>query len=540
MKKNYFLFLSMIISSLFLFDSAMALNEFEKKTIIDSLKAMTLTKIDDDKVNADLGDVEFTQNNGKTAKIPHATPLALAINIVDKTNHRENSNTVKLLLRKNADLFYKYTLIENSKPSEMIPIQSLANDNKYAQDLTDWLMNNKNKINEYVDSDNSTMTHVFAYSDNDLGLLETLVKAGANIEAVNKYGKTPLHIALEKIPGTAGIRAEKIAVYFLYSTSIDLTKIYTYKKTDPYTKMLRQVTESLFKTVCDTAIEYSIGILLNYAFENIIRLKKHNEILNSSGSRLMHYLASVPEGKFYLKSAATYDEYKPLLSDLNSKNDEGETPLFLACDHNTFKNVQALLELKADINCKDKKNNTLIHAAVDKLEILTHLLEKTEAKSAINLKNSADKTPIQELIDTIKTLTNKNITKYNDNIKLLLEYGAHKDGLEDLIKNENAYKNNKNNQPFFNQVINLINTTNAQPNKVTHSSAPESSSPPSSSSSPSGSPSKVKKNNPPPKGKKIKDPLTENLSKLKKKLRTLKEKLKDLAKNLATLKSNLK
>lgn len=370
MKKKYLLFLSVIISNLFLFDSAMGvLNEFEKKTIIDSLKNMNLNSIDDDKVNANLGDVEF----GKNKKILQATPLALAINIVDKTN-REKSNTVKLLLRKNADLFHKYTLIENSKASEMTPITSLAYDDDYAQELTDWFMKNKNKINEYVDSKNNTITHVFAYNDKNLETLKSFVTAGVNIEAVNKDGKTPLHIALEEITVAhkTSIRATNIAEYFLYGTSMDLTKIYTYKKTNPDAKQSTQVTESLFKTVWDAPTKE----LLDFAFDNIIRLKKHNKILNSSGYTLMHYLASVPDGKIYLKFAANEDDYKPLLADLNSKNNNGKTPLFLACDHNAFKNFKALLELNADINLKDNKSNTLLHAAVNSLEILTYLLIK--------------------------------------------------------------------------------------------------------------------------------------------------------------------
>lgn len=541
MKKIFFIFLSLIGSSFFLFDDATgALSAYRKHTIIKAIKAMDLNdKIEKIEVNEDLGSVEFKYpSNSTTYTMLNATPLALSIEINDTLNNY-NLNRIKDLLKKDANVFHEYTITSaNQKnPNVKTPIQILAYDSNLAQELADWLIRNT-KINDFIDADHNTIAHAFATDDaNIFGLKELLISQvnQVNPEIINKNGKTPLHIALES-------KAYEIAEAFIRGTNIDLTKIYSYK-----TKENNVITESLFTTVTDIAIRYSLENLHYHTIDdNIVRLKKHNAKLDLNGNTLMHHLASEESiGMTYLEIISD-DDYKPLLSDLDSKNNDEETPLYTACRRNNFEIVEKLITLGATPLIVAKNGTSVLHVAVgnavENLEILTYLLEKTDAKNLINKADTKNKTPIQKLIDLIlkKTVINEN---YNKIIKLLLEYGAKKEGLVDTIKHSDAYKTPNRITPL-DKIIKLINDTNSNSGMSSSSTGSSSSSSSGAGSSSSHTPSsppqkKAKKTTPPLTVKKAKDPLTKQLSTLTKKLTTLKEKLKDLAANLGLLKTKL-
>lgn len=81
-------------------------------------------------------------------------------------------------------------------------------------------------------------------------------------------------------------------------------------------------------------------------------------------------------------------------SHINDRDQDGMTPLLYAVSNNDLESVQALFQLKIDINCHNSMDETPLHIAAqfNFLEILKFLLEK---KPRINVKNSSGDTPLE-------------------------------------------------------------------------------------------------------------------------------------------------
>jgi ankyrin repeat protein len=527
MKKNYFLFfVQMLIITLTpnLFGVTYPLVEYTVKATNDVKKEIvnkiiqyytTNNTVNLKNINASekLGKITIkkktTSNQGYASKIEYfititnATPLAVALHIQQLLN-KKLTFAIKTFITDTTDLFSKYTIkyFDMNNEHEETPISVVTNNidllDIVAKAITENLISTNN-VNTPVNTNGDTLLHILSSDDAFLDQVKLLINNNANLEITNKNGEFPLFIA------DRGGRSDDKNKNPLKSTRIFkfLAEKYEDKKYNlGKVFKIENIPYSPFQLLW-TSRDYDIQW---YALYNIVQRDEENSPLDGYGNRLLHYFADqdnqiqkseMEDTVKYILDGDFKDNKKPVLLDFNIKNNSNQTPLDAACKAFNKPMVELFMSKSARLENLDKKTKDLV----------TTIIKSSDENNPNNLNSR------------IALLT------------LFLEYGAKKDGLETTIKNSHEYEHwGPKAKTNLDKVIEIINTTNVDPGKL----------PPSSSSSPSESPSKVKKNNPPPKGKKIKDPFTENLSTLKKKLRTLKEKLKKLAKNLATLKSNLK
>ena len=99
--------------------------------------------------------------------------------------------------------------------------------NNYHQEITDWFIRN-NKINDKVDQDENTLLHLLAQNDAFLEDIKQLLAQGAQVNAINKKGQTPLHIATQSIESNPFHTPQALATaqYFIDNKKIDLKKSY--------------------------------------------------------------------------------------------------------------------------------------------------------------------------------------------------------------------------------------------------------------------------------------------------------------------------
>lgn len=379
----------------------------------------------------------------------------------------------------------------------------------FKQFVANWLVNKK-KIDAVFDDKNNTLFHYLANNNMNFDWIKWLIANNASVEATNTDGQTPLHIALGK--EHAGPQAQDIALEILHSTNVNLVKQHTFKYKQGFLE--REETESLFQT----AFKYKPTA--HIAINKILQSNQQGADLGG-GNKLIHFLA---RSYFEFLSSHLNDSNAKvkLMPLINDKNNDGDTPLALACTHGRLNNVQTLLGLtpKPQIDIVNKNNETILYLAVyhRSLPILEYLLQNTDAQTLINKTAKNGKTPIQIVIDNV-TGSGHNpdqLTIYSKTLKLLLEYGAKKDELIDKIKKVNTYATWKSN---FDKVIEVIQNTNPKAATSAGSAGTGSGKPHSSSGAA--------------------NPLAKKLSKLQKNLHSLRKKLTDLGHNLETLKAKL-
>ncbi|KAJ5071730.1 ankyrin repeat [Anaeramoeba ignava] len=105
-------------------------------------------------------------------------------------------------------------------------------------------------------------------------------------------------------------------------------------------------------------------------------------------------------------------------SDINVKNEFGQTPLHFVCEYqnkNTLETIKYLIEKGADINAKTKGNQTLLHYVCQfqknekALEIIKYLIEKG---LEINVTNSFNETPLSLACQHQKQKKGVEVIKY--------------------------------------------------------------------------------------------------------------------------------
>ena len=377
----------------------------------------------------------------------------------------------------------------------------------FKENVKNWLVNTNN-INAVFDEKNNTLFHHLADNDKNFEQVKWLIEKGANVEATNTDGQTPLHIALGK--EHAGPQAQNIALEILHTTNVNLVKQHTFKYGQSFAE--KEATESLFETAFKYKPTASIAI------NKILQSNQQGADLGG-GNKLIHFLARSHFKflSFYLNDSNTKVKLMPLIND---KNNDGNTPLALACINRRIDNVQTLLGLtpKPQIDIVNKNNKTILYLAVYHTPILECLLKNSDARTLINKTDKTGNTPIQMVINDVTKAGHDpvRLTELSEVLKLLLEYGAKKDGLINQIKSTTSYKTWKTN---FDKVIEVIENTNSKPTSSAGSTATGSGKPHSSSGAA--------------------NPLAKKLSKLQKNLNSLRKKLTDLGHNLETLKAKV-
>ena len=95
--------------------------------------------------------------------------------------------------------------------------------------------------------------------------------------------------------------------------------------------------------------------------------------------------------------------------DVNSKNDDGKTPLHFACDKGHVETLELLLRCPdIDVNSKDDDGDTPLHLACTERNVEAAKLLLRHSDIDVSIENTDDSTPLNNfcLIVTAKTRSN--------------------------------------------------------------------------------------------------------------------------------------
>jgi len=243
------------------------------------------------------------------------------------------------------------------------------------------LFNDKININD-IDRRQSHSMLYLAVNYNNIELISQFLKMGANPNIQDKYGDTPLHLAIKKndIPViNTGLSAHTVTSINKLSSS-QLININNHNN---------EIIELLLKYKADPSIQNNDG---NTILHNIIRYASLNErkieliklfmshgadinMQNKKGEAILHYALDL-----------SYEVVELLLqckANPNIKCNDGYTPLHVITwkNRNNEKDVIHIIELflkyNADINIQDKYGDTSLDYAIKNnnkkiIELLTY------------------------------------------------------------------------------------------------------------------------------------------------------------------------
>jgi ankyrin repeat protein len=324
--------------------------------------------------------------------------------------------------------------------------------------LQELLKKNPALINRTIDG--MTPLH-WASTRGHVAVMELLISHGADIEARNKYGMTPLLLAskteaakvlLKNGADFKAISKDGFSVLHpaAYNGNIELAKLWIKKGVDieqqyKYggTALLcaarrdkKGVVELLLKegasiysrdsngetalhkaaAGCDlAAARAGIGNSGETA-EFLLEKGMEVNVRDNTGETPLHKVSQVSNSRF-INSA------KVLISkgaDVNAKNNKGLTPLYFASQYKNTKLIKLLLENGADVNVRDEENRTPLYRSVQ-----GHWTQKNggniqdvklllQAGAKVNVKLTGGGTPLHAAISKGRI----------DLVKLLIAYGA--------------------------------------------------------------------------------------------------------------------
>ncbi len=248
------------------------------------------------------------------------------------------------------------------------------------------------KINE-AGYEAETALH-FAAENSGIPTIELLLQHGANINARNRFGQTPLALAT--------LKDRKDIVEFLITRGADVNTISTRGNTPligashsspEITRLLLAArgTEMINHAGSDrmTALHFAAE---NGAIETIELLLQHGADINARDQQGRTPLAlAILQGRedivaFLIKKGA----------DVNTINVRGSTPLMLSMGISSSHDIiYSLLEAGAIINCADNYGSTALHSAVTMESDVQTIALLLQYKANVNAKNGDDQTPLE-------------------------------------------------------------------------------------------------------------------------------------------------
>jgi ankyrin repeat protein len=238
----------------------------------------------------------------------------------------------------------------------------------------------------------------------DLALVQSLVKRGSNVNAVDQNGWAPLSIA-------AGRDDAAMAKVLLgYGANLDPGDFH---KETPWTVALRSGSASVVELLLQKGVDEKFK---NQALFFTIR-EQPTIIKVESGAKG----ARLPDDEDSYARVATLLLQKG--AQINARNEEGSTPLMEAAGYGRLSIVGALLKKGAALEARSNNGSTALHTAVcdcaiatmpDTYDVVKLLLEKG---ANINARDNEGYTPLM-------IASGGGVVK-TDIVRLLLENGAN-------------------------------------------------------------------------------------------------------------------
>ncbi|MFB0555514.1 MAG: ankyrin repeat domain-containing protein [Phycisphaerae bacterium] len=241
----------------------------------------------------------------------------------------------------------------------------------------------------------------------DIKRVQSIISSGADINAKNEEGFTPLYSAVE--------RGQKVVVELLIANGADINAKGKNGQTPlHYTAQQghADVAELLLANGADiNAIDNAKRTPLNYA----LRWGKQDvaELLVTQGADVNAKDATGGTPLHYAVSRRYDNIVKQLITkgaDVNAKRANGETPLHYTVREGNVNAVEMLLANGADINAKNNENSTPLHIAVirERVDVVKLLIVKgadanardKQGLTAMDLARAAGQTEIVKLLKT--------------------------------------------------------------------------------------------------------------------------------------------
>ncbi|XP_063924811.1 uncharacterized protein LOC135138743 [Zophobas morio] len=216
-----------------------------------------------------------------------------------------------------------------------------------------------NEVNFSVEFDGSTPL-IIASREGHETVVEYLVKYGAEINRINKYGETPLY--------AASSRGHEKIVEFLVKCGAEINRVYIYGGTPLHAASSRgheKIVEFLVKCGAEINRVYIYGGTPLYAASSQAH-EKIVEFLVKCGAEINR---ADKNGRtpLYAASSQGHEKIVEFLvkcgAEINHALEDGLTPLYAASSRGYEKIVEFLVKCGAEINRADKNGRTPLYAA---------------------------------------------------------------------------------------------------------------------------------------------------------------------------------
>lgn len=225
-------------------------------------------------------------------------------------------------------------------------------------------------------ADNSTCFHFIHNNSNNHEICQILIESGANFNAVNDAGETPIVQAIK-------------------SSNVEM-----------FLCLLELLKDEEFDMVCGkllhAAAETSSETIIQKLLEQNVDISEKDENDNTPLHRFFRL-------SFYQISCLNFIKYRKTSFNINQQNNNGDTPIFITIQSDNFEATKAILDQfqdQIDFNVKNKSMETIIHKIAysyrfhDFLSLFENNRKFLEAfNDHVNLKNRDGKKLLWSMIN---------------------------------------------------------------------------------------------------------------------------------------------